>query len=133
MISGVADTHAVLWYLLQSNKLSTKTHQFIEAALQKGEPIGISSISLFEIVYLVEKGRIPAVAFTNLVNQLDDFRSGFMEIVPNILVARAMSRIDVLKIPDFPDRIIAATALHYAVPLLSRDRKITVSGIETIW
>jgi PIN domain nuclease of toxin-antitoxin system len=32
-----------------------------------------------------------------------------------------------------PDRIIAATALHLSVPLITRDRKIHASSIETIW
>jgi predicted nucleic acid-binding protein len=32
-----------------------------------------------------------------------------------------------------PDRIIAATALHLGVPLVSRDRKIQASSIHTIW
>jgi len=36
-------------------------------------------------------------------------------------------------IPDLPDRVIAATALALNLPLISRDRKIVLSGLETIW
>jgi predicted nucleic acid-binding protein len=36
-------------------------------------------------------------------------------------------------IPDMPDRIIAATALHLGVPLISRDAKIRASNIATVW
>jgi predicted nucleic acid-binding protein len=32
-----------------------------------------------------------------------------------------------------PDRIIAVTALHLGVPLVSRDRKIQAASIQTIW
>jgi predicted nucleic acid-binding protein len=32
-----------------------------------------------------------------------------------------------------PDRIIAATALHLGLPLISRDRKIQLSSVPTIW
>jgi PIN domain nuclease of toxin-antitoxin system len=32
-----------------------------------------------------------------------------------------------------PDRVIAATALSLAVPVISRDGKIRDSQIETIW
>jgi PIN domain nuclease of toxin-antitoxin system len=32
-----------------------------------------------------------------------------------------------------PDRIIAGTALSYGVPIISRDRKISASAVETIW
>ena len=37
------------------------------------------------------------------------------------------------QVPDMPDRMIAATARLYAVPLISRDRKIRLSGLQTIW
>jgi len=32
-----------------------------------------------------------------------------------------------------PDRIIAATALHLGVPLISRDRRISLSAVATVW
>ena len=35
-------------------------------------------------------------------------------------------------IPDLPDRVIAATALFYGVPVLSRDGRIRSSNIKTI-
>ena len=31
------------------------------------------------------------------------------------------------------DSIIAATALHLGLPLISRDRKIQLSDVDTIW
>ena len=37
------------------------------------------------------------------------------------------------QVPDMPDRIIAATALTLGAPLISRDRKIQVSSVTTIW
>ena len=36
-------------------------------------------------------------------------------------------------VPDLPDRVIAATALLHGVPILSRDRRIQASGLQTIW
>lgn len=37
-------------------------------------------------------------------------------------------------VPDMPDRIIAATALHLNLPLLSRDRQIaSLPGIIVVW
>ena len=32
-----------------------------------------------------------------------------------------------------PDRTIAATALHLGLPLISRDRKIQLAGLQMIW
>jgi predicted nucleic acid-binding protein len=37
------------------------------------------------------------------------------------------------EIPDMPDRIIAATAIHLGVPVLSRDGRIRASSVRTIW
>jgi len=39
----------------------------------------------------------------------------------------------VTQIPDMPDRIIAATAVHLNVPIISRDGKIKLSDLDTIW
>ena len=36
-------------------------------------------------------------------------------------------------IRDMPDRIIAATALTLGVPVISRDSKIQLSSVSTIW
>jgi predicted nucleic acid-binding protein len=36
-------------------------------------------------------------------------------------------------VPDMPDRIIAATAHHLGLPVVTRDRKILASSVQTIW
>jgi PIN domain nuclease of toxin-antitoxin system len=36
-------------------------------------------------------------------------------------------------LPDLPDRIIAATALRLNLPLVTRDRKIQASQVNSIW
>ena len=36
-------------------------------------------------------------------------------------------------VPDMPDRIIAATAVHLGLPLITRDERIRSAGIKTIW
>ena len=60
MIGAVADTHALIWYLLNSPRLSTPALTQFEACRTTGDKVGIASISIVEIVYLVEKDRIPA-------------------------------------------------------------------------
>jgi len=51
----------------------------------------------------------------------------------DLSIARALAKVDVQQIPDMPDRIVAATALQLNVPLISRDGKIRLSTIQTIW
>jgi PIN domain nuclease of toxin-antitoxin system len=45
----------------------------------------------------------------------------------------AMLEIPRADIPDLPDRIVAATALYFGVPVISRDRSIRSSNIQTVW
>ena len=133
MIAAVADTHAVIWYLAADSRLSATAKHTIEDAAQKGKQIAISTITLVEIVYLVEKDRIPAGRFTQLMAALDDPESVLTEVALTPSIARTLSRIDREQVPDMPDRIIAATGLQIGVPVISRDGKISGSGIQTIW
>lgn len=133
MIIAVADTHVVIWYLFDYMRLSsTVSRLFIETAMM-GNQIGVSSISLGEIVYLIEKGRIAAESFTSLINEIETTTSIFTEIPFDRHIARAMTRIDARQIPDLPDRMIAATGLSLNVPLISRDGLIRAANLHTIW
>jgi PIN domain nuclease of toxin-antitoxin system len=70
VIAGVADTHAALWYLLKNPRLSGAARDFMDNAANAGNEIVLSPISLAEIVYLVEKDRLPASAYDDLTNAL---------------------------------------------------------------
>ena len=48
-------------------------------------------------------------------------------------IALTLRQVDRSQITDLPDRIIAATALYLNVPVISRDRRIQLSSIDTIW
>jgi PIN domain nuclease of toxin-antitoxin system len=61
MIIAIADTHAAIWYLFSDPRLGRAASAFIDAAIANGDHIGVSAISLAEMVYLIEKGRIPPV------------------------------------------------------------------------
>ena len=98
-----------------------------------GDQIAMSSITFVEVVYLSEKGRIRATTFSGLRAELDRPDPVFVEAAVDVLVAQAMSLIARSDVPDMPDRIIAATALHLQVPVISRDGKIRLSSVPTIW
>jgi predicted nucleic acid-binding protein len=70
---------------------------------------------------------------TRLVAELDLADAVLTEVPLNRHVAQAMRRIARSDVPDMPDRIIAATALYLAIPIISRDRKIRASDLKTIW
>jgi PIN domain nuclease of toxin-antitoxin system len=114
MAAIVADTHAALWYLTDNPKPATAARA-LDAASASGDPILISSISLVEMTYLVEKGRLPVEARQRLVDALGDPEGPYELADLDAQMADAVERIDRDTIPDMPDRIIAATALARAL------------------
>jgi PIN domain nuclease of toxin-antitoxin system len=50
---AVLDTHAAIWYLLDSAKLSQPIYSLIDGASASGTPTYLSAVSLVEVVYLV--------------------------------------------------------------------------------
>ncbi len=133
MIVAVADTHAALWYLYRDPRLGKAALAFIELAIVNGYQIAVSAISLAEMVYLVEKARIPASAVMDTRNAITDRQSVLVHIPVDHAVAMEMPEVSRKDIPDLPDRIIAATARMLQVPVLSRDGRIRASNIHTIW
>ena len=59
MSAVLADTHAVLWYLASPEKLSSAATAALDDALAANARIYVASISVVEVAYLVEKGRLP--------------------------------------------------------------------------
>jgi PIN domain nuclease of toxin-antitoxin system len=133
MIRAVADTHAILWYLYNDPRLSAAAGAIMDSAVQAGDEIAISSISLVEIAYLVEKNRVASDAFDRVGAELNATGTSLREINLDQQVADKLRQIDRTQVPDMPDRIIAATALMIGAPVISRDRKIRASVITTIW
>lgn len=129
----VADTHAILWYLLASDKISQNATIALDEATTAGDPVFVTSISVVEVVYLIEKGRLPEVAFERLMDALTESNSGFTVVPLDLDIIHSIRKIPRNAIPDLADRIIAATALHIDLPLVTRDRRVQEAGIRTIW
>jgi PIN domain nuclease of toxin-antitoxin system len=133
VIAGVADTHTALWYLLKNPRLSAAARSFMDDAASPGHDIVLSPISLAEIVYLVEKGRLPASAYDELRQALSDPDFVLEEAPFTSEVVETMRQVPRTDIPDMPDRIVAAIALYFGVPVISRDGRIRASNVQTVW
>jgi PIN domain nuclease of toxin-antitoxin system len=133
MIAGVADTHTALWYLLKNPELSAPARQFIDDAGAGGHDILLSPVSLAEIVYLVEKRRLPESAYHQLRTALSDPDYVIEEAPFTGEVVDAMRQVPRAEIADMPDRIVAATAVYFGVPVISRDGRIRASNLQTVW
>jgi PIN domain nuclease of toxin-antitoxin system len=130
---AVADTHAAVWYLSADSRLSEWARRYLDAAAARGDQIVVSVMTMLEIVFLVERGRLPESAWKSLEEALDERDAVFVEVRVTRPIAQAMRLIDRHLIPELPDRVIAATALNLGVPVITRDAQIQASGISTIW
>ena len=132
-MSAVLDTHAAIWYVFARKRLSQDALRFIRRAIDSGRPAYVSAISIVETIYLIERGRVPFEAIQRLEAGLKDPASGLLVAPLDEEVAQAVQRVSRDVVPDMPDRIIAATALHLGLPLVTRDQRIQSAGIKTIW
>jgi PIN domain nuclease of toxin-antitoxin system len=132
-MAAVLDTHVAIWYLLDSENPSQTAYALIDGAAASGSPTYISAISLVEVIYLVERRRIASNAFERFSNELSQDSPAFTVVPLDLRVAEALKRIQRNLVPDMPDRIITATALHLGLPLVTRDRRLQTAGIQTIW
>jgi PIN domain nuclease of toxin-antitoxin system len=133
MLIAIADTHAIVWYALQDPHLSAIARQTMQDAFTRRDEIGVASISLVEIIYLMEKGRVVPHTLQTIQRLLHDSTYGLRLIELDESIAEALATIPRVQVPDMPDRIIAATAVQRGVPCISRDGKIQVSQVPTVW
>ena len=130
---AIADTHALVWYLMNDPRLSPAAKAAFTTAATHGQFVGIPAISIVEIIYLTEKERIPQAALTSLQSQLNSQQTVLQVIPLDEAISFHVQQINRTTVPEMPDRIIAATALAYDLPLLSRDHKIQATGLQVIW
>lgn len=130
----VIDTHAAVWYFAKSPQMSTIARNAVNNAIANGFLIILPTISIVEIIYLIEKGRLAPNTLTSLMYALKLPNSSFVSQDLSEDIAQALQQINRSTVPEMPDRIIAATALHLNLPLVTKDHKIqALQNITTIW
>jgi PIN domain nuclease of toxin-antitoxin system len=133
VIAGVADTHAALWHLFDDSRLSAAAGEFIDRAAAARHRIAVSSISLAEVVCLIEKSRLPPSAYDDLKRALADPDHVLKEAPFTVEIVDCLRQVPRSAVPDMPDRIVAATAVYFGVPVISRDGRIRASSVQTVW
>ena len=130
----VTDTHPLLWHLTRDSRLSPSAKNVFERTDAGADQVIIPSIVLIEIIYLIEKKRFPLALIDQVLGLLRNSTPNYWVAnldVEVILAARSINRSD---IPELPDRVIAATAKHVGLPLISRDSAIRNSNaIPVVW
>ena len=133
MKMAVVDTHTVIGRSCPE-LLSQQAKDVFRQAQQQRLKMAVPSICLVEVTYLVEKGRLDSTTRDFLLQALQDPESA-VELVPlDFDVAEVLARVPRDEVPDMPDRIIAATAVHLGLPLVSpRSEDPGYHSVGTIW
>jgi PIN domain nuclease of toxin-antitoxin system len=132
--SAVADTHTVIWYLHEPEKLSQVATLTLDNAILSGGKIYISTITIVELTYLIEKKKVDSSVMDKLLSVLDDPNSEIDSYFLTDEIAKAVKNVPRDLVPDMPDRIIAATAMNLNLPLVTRDEKLrNFPQLTTVW
>jgi PIN domain nuclease of toxin-antitoxin system len=130
----VADTHAVVWYLSKNKRLSRRVRTIFERATAGYVHVAIPSIVVVETAFLIQRARLAGAVIQSLLNLTEDPADGIYLYPLNLGVVKALVNIGPAAIPELADRVIAATALHLNLPLLTTDAAIQSSKlVETVW
>lgn len=129
----VLDTHALVWWVNGDDLLGKKARAAIDREHDGGEII-VSSISVWEISQLVERGKLTfsmdVAAWLSAVNEVEAVR--FVPVDNEIATSSVKLPGDFHKDPA--DRMIVATARMLAAPLITKDQKIRAyPHVKTIW
>jgi PIN domain nuclease of toxin-antitoxin system len=125
------DTHVLVWMVADSKRLSKAALGEIRAAQREGG-LAISAISLWELAWLVGRGRIQAYGTVEASVRLLIEGVIVRPITPEIAALAAQFPEDYPRDPA--DRLIGATARFEGVRLITCDAGILKSPlVRTVW
>ncbi len=131
----VADTHAILWHLSSDSRLSTEARRRFLMADHGEAIIYISAITPIEIIYLVEKNKIPERSLNQFRERVGSEPEESYQLVNlSYDLAFSIAKVPRTVVPELSDRIIAATSYYLNLPLITKDSRIQQwDGIVTVW
>lgn len=130
----VTDTHALIWHLTSSHRLSAEARHHFERADRGLSKIYIPLICLVEAVYLAERKQIPDNLFDELFDKLVRSATNYEVVDLELIITRMLRRVEREAVPEMPDRIIVTTAAYLELPLITKDEKIkSARVVPTIW
>lgn len=129
----VLDTHVWVWFVSNPELLSKAAKREINAAMEQ-KAIFISSISAWEVALLAAKKRLKlTLDVTDWIAKSETLP--FFQFIPvdNSVAVKSVNLPQPLH-DDPADRIIIATAITIAAPVVTKDKKLLdYPHVKTIW
>lgn len=124
MTDLLLDTHIVLWLKSGDERLGEATRRTIDTAWKAGGRILLSSVSVWEIAMLVDKGFIELdLPVNEWVERFLD-RPGLEAVALDHATAARAYSLHHLEHRDPADRLLIASAIGLGCPLVTHDDRI---------
>ena len=129
MSSYIADTHALIWYLVGSSRLGSGARALFDSVIEGESRIFIPAIVVAELMMFAEKHKqIEPDKILAKLRAMSGFE--FLALLPET----AAKIRELTALPDIHDRLIVAEAMIQNMPLISFDEAITKSKlVEVVW
>ena len=113
----VIDTQALIKFLNGQKVINDKINEILKKAEEGKKIIFIPSVVLFEIGYLHEKGKVPI----SLKDIEDIVNNSINYVEERLSMSIIKTAFEIKDIPELHDRLIAGTAKHLNLPLITND------------
>ncbi|MGI8751685.1 MAG: type II toxin-antitoxin system VapC family toxin [Acidimicrobiales bacterium] len=129
----VADSHAIVWYVQGSKRLSDHARTTLAGA-EAERNLVVSVASLIDLWYVTQTTQaVTPAQLAGLRERLVSSEAVTLQPI-TVAIADATTGIPRTLLADPWDRLIVATSLALGIPLVTRDRSIQASGlVSAIW
>ncbi len=126
----VTDSHSLIWYLLDSPKLSFNANEVFKTAEQGRAKILIPAIVIAEVIFIVQSGKVQADLDSLFlkIQESDNFQISPLGLDELVCLKERT------EIPEMHYRLIVCAALLNKAKIITKDKQIEDSGVaEIIW
>ncbi len=126
----VTDTHSLIWYLLNSSKLSFEASKAFEEIEAGKAQLIIPTIVIAEIIYLIKRNKIEADinALIQKIQESNNFRISPLNM--DVLLCFKKQKV----ILEMHDSLIMCEAIIQSARIITNDKEITNSElVDVIW